>query len=489
MPKQNKSLSLNAALNSLQSLLNLIFPLITFPYISRTLSVDGVGKYNFANSIISYFILLAGLGISVYAVREGAKLRDNREEFSQFASRIFTINIISTIISYIALFLVLILSTSLQKYNIAILIFSIQIFFTTLGVDWIYTIFEEYGYITARNIIFKIISAVLLFIFVRHRDDYLNYIIISVVASTGSYLLNFFHAKKFCDIKLVFKFDWKSYLTPIFTIFASTVAIKIYLASDVTMLGFLRNEYTVGIYSTATKIYGIVNVMLSAVTTVTIPRLAMLMGQKRMDEYRKLLKQLINMVLIIILPGIMGLFMVSRDVILIIAGEKYLRATLALQITCFAMLGSAMSTIFNQCALMPAKRERRTLVSSSTSALLNIGLNFILIPIFAEKGAAFTTVLAEFTMMTMNFYFSRDITGFVFKDKQTWKNIISIVVGCVGIALICNLSSMTFNNIFVRLTASIVGSAFVYGVILLILRNKIALDAFNKFLVKRVRNN
>nr|WP_284445178.1 polysaccharide biosynthesis C-terminal domain-containing protein [Streptococcus lutetiensis] len=160
-----------------------------------------------------------------------------------------------------------------------------------------------------------------------------------------------------------------------------------------------------------------------------------------------------------------------------------------MQISCFAMLGSAMSGIFNQCALMPAKRERKTLVSSSTSALLNIGLNFILIPIFAEKGAAFTTVLAEFTMMTMNFYFSRDITGFVFKDKQTWKNIISIVVGCVGITLICNLNSMTFSNIFVRLTASIVGSAFVYGVILLVLRNKIALDAFNKFLVKRVRNN
>ena len=180
--KKNKSFGLNAVLNSLQSLLNLIFPLITFPYISRILSVDGVGKYNFANSIVSYFILLAGLGISVYAVREGAKLRDKREEFSLFASRIFTINIISTIISYIALFLVLFFSASLQKYSIAILIFSVQIFFTTLGVDWIYTIFEEYGYITARNIIFKIISVVLLFVFVKHRNDYLNYIIISVVA-------------------------------------------------------------------------------------------------------------------------------------------------------------------------------------------------------------------------------------------------------------------------------------------------------------------
>ena len=472
--QKTKSLGLNAILNSLQSLLNLLFPLITFPYISRTLSVDGVGKYNFANSIISYFILLAGLGISVYAVREGAKLRDNRKEFSLFASRIFTINIVSTAISYLALFLILILSTSLQKYNTAILIFSIQIFFTTLGVDWIYTIFEEYGYITARNIIFKIISAILLFIFVKHRDDYLNYIVISVIASTGSYLLNFFHAKKFCDIKLVFKFDWKSYLTPIFIIFASTVAIKIYLASDVTMLGFLRNEYTVGIYSTATKIYSIVGAMLSAMTAVAIPRLAMLMGQKRMDEYQGLLDQLINTLLMIILPGIIGLFMLSKDVILIIAGEKYLRATPALQITCFAMLGSAMSTVFNQCALMPAKREKKTLISSTTSAVLNIGLNFILIPMFAEVGAAFTTVLAEFMMMTMNFFFSRDITGFVFKDKQTWKNIFSSLIGCFGIASICRLSSTIFNSIFIRVLASVTGSVFIYIAILLLLRNKVA---------------
>lgn len=488
MSKQDKSLGLNAVLNSLQSLLNLIFPLITFPYISRTLSVDGVGKYNFANSIIGYFILLAGLGISVYAVREGAKLRDNRKLFSQFASHIFTINIISTFVSYVVLFIVLIISTRLQKYNTAILIFSVQIFFTTLGVDWIYIIFEEYGYITARNVVFKIISAALLFIFVRERDDYLNYIIISVLASTGSYLLNFLHAKKFCDIKLVFNFNWKSYLVPILTIFVSTVAIKIYLASDVTMLGLLKDEYTVGIYSTATKIYSIVSVMLSAVTAVAIPRLAMLMGQNRMTEYRELLKQLINMALLIILPGIIGLFMVSKDVILIIAGEKYLKATLSLQITCFAMLGSAMSSIFNQCALMPAKREKKTLISSSTSALMNIGLNFILIPIFAESGAAFTTVLAEFTMMSMNFYFSKDITGFVFKDRHTVNNIISIVIGCVAVALVCNISSMMINNMYIRLLVSIIGSMLAYGNILLILRNKLVLGIFNKYIVKRVNN-
>ena len=298
-------------------------------------------------------------------------------------------------------------------------------------------------------------------------------------------MLNFFHARKFCDIKLVFKFNWKVYLAPILTIFASTVAIKIYLASDVTMIGFLKNEYTVGIYSTATKIYSIVSVMLSAVTAVTIPRLAMLMGQEHMDEYRKLLKQLINMLLVIILPGITGLFMISEDVVLIIAGKKYIQATPALQITCFAMLGSAMSTIFNQCALMPAKREKKTLISSTTSALLNIGLNFILISIFAEKGAAFTTVLAEFTMMTMNFYFSRDITGFVFKDKQTWKDIFSALVGCIGVILTCWLSMMLFSNMFIRLIVAIVSSALAYVVILFILRNKVVTEIFNRFMFNR----
>ncbi|MER8277532.1 polysaccharide biosynthesis C-terminal domain-containing protein, partial [Acinetobacter baumannii] len=80
------------------------------------------------------------------------------------------------------------------------------------------------------------------------------------------------------------------------------------------------------------------------------------------------------------------------------------------------------------------------------SALLNIGLNFILIPIIAEKGAALTTVLAEFTMMFMNFYFSRDITGFVFKDRETWKNIITVLLGCVGIIAVCALSSALFQQ-------------------------------------------
>ena len=204
---KNKSLGLNAILNSFQGILNIIFPFITFPYVSRVLSVSGMGKYNFSSSIISYFLLIAGLGINTFAVREGAKLRDNREEISKFASKVLTINLISTLISYILLFVLLFVVTRLHEYSIAILLFSIQIVLTTIGVDWLYVIFEEYAYITVRNIIFKLISIVLLFMLVRHSDDYVNYVIVTVIASTGSYIMNFIYARRFCDLRLNFGFN------------------------------------------------------------------------------------------------------------------------------------------------------------------------------------------------------------------------------------------------------------------------------------------
>ena len=140
---KKKSLSVNAFLNGLRSVLNLIFRLITFPYVSRVLSVEGIGIFNFSNIYVGYFLLIAGLGVATYAVREGAKYRDNKELLSKFASQVITINIYSTIIAYVLLLLSLIIFKSLHTYVFAILIFSLQMVFTTVGTEWVYTIYED----------------------------------------------------------------------------------------------------------------------------------------------------------------------------------------------------------------------------------------------------------------------------------------------------------------------------------------------------------
>lgn len=472
---KKKSLGVNALLSGLQSLLSIIFPFITFPYISRVLDVSGVGKVNFSSSIISYFSLIAGLGINMFAIREGSKLRDDRKAISEFASKILTINLISTLISYLLLIITLVVVQALHKYVEVIVLLSTQIILTTIGVNWLYTIFEEYGYIILRDLIFKIVSVVLLFTMVRHHNDYLNYAAVSVISSAGSYLLNFFHARKYCDFKLNFDFNWQSYIKPILTIFASMVAIQIYINSDTTMLGFMKGNYSVGIYSVSVKIYNIVASLLASALFVTIPRLSMLLGRKRFREYNSLLGRLINMLILIIFPSMIGLIMLSKDVVAIIAGSKYAPSAISLEILCMALIFKLMCSVFNECALIPLKRENKSLRAFVLAAILNIGINFIVIPFMSERGAAMTTVLAEFTAMTVCFYYGRDTILPVVKNSGTAYNLITVLIGSVGIIGICLLGNTLISQRILRIAVNIIASGILYAVLLLIMKNQTAM--------------
>lgn len=484
---KNKSLGINAFLNGLRSVLNLLFPLITFPYISRVLSVQGIGIYNFSNTYINYFILIAGLGIATYAVREGAKYRNQKKKIEKFASQVFSINIFATIIAYLLLFLSLVIFKNLNNYVTCILIFSLQILFTTLGTEWIYTIYEDYAYITIRSIAFKILSIILLFILVREPSDYLWYATITVLAGVGSNILNFVHAKSFINIRLTLNTNWRYHLKPILVIFASAVAVTIYVSSDTTILGILKNDYAVGIYSTSVKIYQIAQSLLSAILTVTIPRLAMLWGQKRRSEYNDILTRVINTLGILVLPASVGLIMLSREVVLIIAGHKFLSSVNSLRIITWAIIFSIFAWIFSDCVLIPAKRESKILRNTLITAVINVILNFILIPSMSYDGTSLSTVIAEFSVMVMNGYSCRDIIKPIIFKKETLKNLFESIIGCVGIVIVCLLCQWGWHSMIWTTIFSIVLSVPMYGAILVLLGNDIATSMLKNVLsiVKR----
>lgn len=477
---RKKSLAINAFLNSLRNVLNILFPLITFPYVSRKLTVEGIGIYNFSSSVIGYFLLIAALGVGTYAIREGAKYRDDKKKITQFSSEVFTINIFSTLISYLLLFLCLILIPKLHNYLWCILIWSLQIFFTTIGTEWIYQIYEDYTYITLRSIIFQILSIILLFIFVREPQDYLNYAAITVFSSVGSNVLNFIHARKYCHIHIVFGFDWKKHIVPILVLFAAGIANMIYINSDITLLGLMKNNYIVGIYSVSSKIYGLVKTLISALLIVTVPRLALLWGKGRIKEYKDILTKLTNTLVVLALPASVGLFMLAKEVILIISGSNYLRACNSLQIFCFAYIFSILSWILSDCVLIPAKRERKVLISMTTSAILNIVFNITLIPFWNENAAAISTVLAEMSMLIVNYNYSKDIVNDVFRSRELLNNFVTSAVGCVGIVVICLLCDIGWQSMFLKTIFSVVLSVIIYGAILVLLKNKVALGILDK---------
>ncbi|WP_173009741.1 oligosaccharide flippase family protein, partial [Lactobacillus helveticus] len=202
--------------------------------------------------------------------------------------------------------------------------------------------------------------------------------------------------------------NWKYHLRPVLIIFASSVAVTIYVYSDNTILGLMKNDYAVGIYGTSVKIYQIAQSLLSAILTVTIPRLAMLWGQRKRREYNDVLTRVINSLGVLVLPASVGLLMLSREVVLIIAGPKFLPSVNSLRIITWAIIFSIFSWIFSDCVLIPAKREKRVLQNTLITAVINIVLNFILIPTMSYDGTSLSTVLAELSVMIMNGYSCRD---------------------------------------------------------------------------------
>ena len=342
---KEKSIKLNAVLNVMKTVLSLVFPLITFPYITRVLQVNAIGKYDFSVSIISYFSLIAALGITTYAVREGTKYRGNQEKMNQFASEIFSINLYATILSYILLFLAVMFVDKLKSYNIVIGILSLEILLATLSVVWIYNIYEDFGYITLITFILQFVSIILMLLFVHSADDLYKYVIISVISSSGSGLFMFFHARKYVQLHLVKKPPLK-HLKPIMIVFSTTIAATIYISSDTTILGWLTDDYHVGIYGTAAKIYKIVKQVLNAVVAVVIPRFAFYIGTQEKDKILQLGKKLIDYMVAICCPAMVGLFCLSKPIVEEFAGASYSEAYLPLQLLSIALVFAVFANFF-----------------------------------------------------------------------------------------------------------------------------------------------
>ena len=464
-----KSLKLNMILNTIRGISGIIFPLITFPYVSRILGAENLGKYNFANSIISYFVLISALGIYSYAVREGSGFRNNREQLKKFADEIFTINMWSTIIAYILLIIAVVFVTKFHDYEILIFVLSSQILFKTLSVEWVYTIYEDFFYITVRSIAVQFVSLVLMFVFVRKPDDLVVYTGIVALSNGGSSLFNFIHVKKYLKFNFVKEINLKEHLRPIMLIFATSVAVTIYVSSDTTILGFLCDDRTVGIYSVSVKVYNIIKQVLVAILSVAIPRLAFYVAQKNDSGLEKTIDELFHTLTSILLPAVVGIFALSREVVLIVGGNEFASAVSSLKLLCVALVCCLFSWSWGQCVLMTFKKEKLLFIATAVSAIVNIAMNFVLIPVFKENAAALTTIIAEGITLLINWWFGRKYV----RPKSMAKVFLKVLVGCFFIVAITELlRCISWKNTIVFLIIDIVLSIIAYFIIEIILRNE-----------------
>lgn len=475
-----KSIRKNAVLNIIKQCCSVVFPLLTFPYVSQNLGVDTYGTFNFANSVVNYFVIFAALGVNAYAIREGSRLKNRKDDFSEFVNEVFTINVFSALVSIISMVLLLVLWKRLDKYVFLVLVLGISIILNTVGLDWINNIMEDFEYITIRYIVFQLIALIMILIFVRKPSDILKYALIYVFANAGPGLLNMFYIRRYVKPKLVITLNLKRHLKPMLLLLCNTLAVSIYVNSDLTLIGIIKSNYEVGLYSVAAKIYNIVKQLLNAFCVVVIPRISYYLSCDCEQEYNKLLNKTFNVLIGLVMPSIVGLFFLSKDIITIISGNEYAGGAASLQILCISLLFSVLGCFFTTVILIPNRYEKIVLISTLISAFSNLILNFLFISRLGIEGAAITTVISEFMVMVIAVYYSKKLW---IMDKQI-KNFISYVIASVGIGIILCVVSSVISNTLIKLFISIVLCIVFYIGVLIVFKNEYILEMIYKTIHK-----
>lgn len=477
----SKSLKLNAFFNVVRNVLRLIFPLITFPYVSRVLMPEGIGKVNFANSIVMYFYTIASLGIGSYGIREAAKIRNDRLSLAKFTKEMLSINMVSTLVSYILLAASLVFVKKFESYRILIIVNSSSIILNTIGFEWLYSALEEYGYITLRSIIFQIISLALTFILVRNSDDVVNYALVSVISNVGSNVCNLIHARRYLDLKTKVKLEIKKHLKPIFLLFFSSIAITVFSILDTSMVGFIKDDVEVGYYTSASKIIRMIRDLFPAISTVMFARVSYYVGTKETQKIKEVTGQIFNLFYALSIPICMGFILLMKPILLLMCGSEFLPAVAVGQVMAPLVILSSISGYLSGAVLISFGREKIYMYVEVGAALLDIVLNFAFIPKYGALGAGIATLITELVMFIV-FHISvkNEISGVKIK-KALVQYIISSVI--MALVVYMEIKYLTLSPILQILLGAVSG-ALIYFVILVIMKNEFLQNSLNNLKLK-----
>lgn len=478
MKKAN--IGINAVLNVIKSSLSVIFPLITYPYALRVLGAANIGKVSYGQSIISYFGLIAMLGISSYGTREGAKRKKNPSELEQFVREVFTINVFSTIVAYALLILCLLFADKLSDYRTLLLLQSLSIVFTTFGVDWINAVYEDYLFITVRSIASHVICMILLFVFVRQPEDYFVYAFLSITGNLITCVSNWLYCRRYVKVRLTLRPNLSRHLKPLLILFANAIAISVYVNVDVTMLGMIKGDRDVGLYTVAVKVYSIIKTMLAAIYAVSVPRLASYIGEGRTENYKNLYSEMWRHIALILIPAGIGLICISDDVMLFMGGSEYLEAAPALQILSIALVFAIFGGLVTMCLNVPRGKEKINLTATIISAAMNVGLNFIFIPWLSYIGAAITTAISELCVLAYCLMKEKNLLDYL-DWMQVKKSLVHAVTGsAIFMAAAYGIRSFLEPGML-RLTVVICACVIVYFSVMLWFKEEPIINMIRKF--------
>lgn len=388
------SVKKNFFFNIILTVSTYFFSLIVFPYVSRVLGVELIGRVSFAQETVKYFMLFAVMGAATVGIREISACGEDRRKRSEVFSNIFTIILMLTAVSTAALVALIFLVPRLMEIKDLLVIGSFTLVFTSFLIEWFYQGLENFRYVTIRTIAVKILYVAAVFLFVKKPEDYVLYYAINMFCVVLNAVINLTYARKFVDFSFR-GLKLRNYLRPVMSLGIYMLALSLFTTFNMVYLGFVQTETQTGLYAAAIKIYSILLAVISAFAGVMLPRMSSLISVNKIDEFKSKLLYSWELLFAFAFPIAIGGAVLAPELIAILSGADFMDAVLPMRIIMINLVVVGAAQIWVMQILLPMKKDRVVTISALAAAVVGILVNVFFVKEYGAKASAVSLVVAE----------------------------------------------------------------------------------------------
>ena len=477
------SLKINVIYSSILTTANYIFPLLTYPYVSRVLGVTNIGAVNFIDGIIRYFLLFAMMGMNIVGIREIAICKNNPGKLRTTFNSLFVINGIFTLLSLSVLIVCWLTIPQLKAQPELMTYGAIWLSLNFLTIEWFYKGMEDFRYVTTRTIAVKTLYVIAVFIFVRDASQYATYFMLGVLMVVVNAIINMLHVRKYTYLSFR-NLEIKRHLKPMLRMGVYMLLTSLYTSFNVAFLGFAAGDTQVGYYTTSTKLFTILLALFTAFTGVMMPWMSALIGEGRLDEFKNLIEKSTGILFAFSIPVIMLVEILAPQLVMLISGLGYEGAIVPLRFIMPLMCIIGYEQILIIQTMMPLKEDRMILTNSLIAGIIAVSLNFLVVPRLQSVGSAIVWISCETFLLIASAICVHRIIGLGFPVKSLVK---TILVNLPLIVIFHYTARFVEGYLFQLLTAAVIMAAYVMLTQYYILRNTVVISTINVFARKLSR--
>lgn len=462
---KEKKISYNIIYSVLMQTASVIAPLIVSPYIARVLSAELIGNYSYTLANSSYFVLIECLGLSLYGTIKTAMIRDDKRELSKFFWEIFWLKFILMIICSGAYMIWI--STyeagTLKKLYYAMLL---NVISGGVDVSWFLNGIEEFKVNAIRTMLVRLINIIMILALIKSEKDLVLYAIIMQLSTLIGYVVVYPAVLKRIQWIKFSELNLKRHLKPSMVYFVPGLINTIFASTDKTILGAVgKNAYEIGVYEQANKICQISMSMLNAVSNAILPRVAYLYSNSDNRKTKDFLMVSISGAALIAFPMTFGVSAIANDFVPAFFGRGYDKSAELLKILCLNVLFVVLSNFIAQQCLIARAKQKEYNIAISTSAILNVALNLILVRNMKSVGVALASVIASLAILLMVVNYSKDLINLKEILNISWRYFVASVVMYISIFKI------NLHDHWMTIIGQVIVGIIIYFVVLIILKD------------------